>query len=55
MPRIGLRAVGVNLELIKDMTIGEVYGSGILPVTECNKRWWKLINEKNLKVKLTPK
>jgi hypothetical protein len=52
MPRIGLRALGVNLDAIKDMTIAEVYGTGILSVPECNKRFWKLIKEKNLKVKL---
>ena len=52
MPRIGLRALGVNLDSIKDMTIAEVYGAGIVPVTECNKRFWKLIKDKNLKVKL---
>jgi len=52
MPRIGLRALGVNLDSIKDMTIKEVYGSGIVSVPECNKRFWKLIKEKNLKVKL---
>jgi len=52
MPRIGLRALGVNLDLIKDLTIEEVFGTGIVPVTECNKRFWKLIKEKNLKVKL---
>lgn len=50
--RIGLRALGVNLDSIKDMTIAEVYGTGIVPVTECSKRFWKLIKEKNLKVKL---
>jgi len=52
MPRIGLRAVGVNLDVIKHMTIEEVYGTGILPVTECNKRFWALIKSKKLKVKL---
>ena len=52
MPRIGLRAIGVNLDKIKDMTIAEVYGTGILPVTECSKRFWALIKKKNLKVKL---
>ncbi len=52
MPRIGLRALGVNLDAIKDLTIGEVFGTGIVPVTEFNKRFWKLIKDKNLKVKL---
>lgn len=52
MPRIGLRSLGVNLDAIKDMTIAEVFGTGTVPVTECNKRFWKVINEKNLKVKL---
>lgn len=52
MPRIGLKAIGINLDKIKDMTIEEVYGSGILPVTECNKRFWALIKKKNLKVKI---
>jgi hypothetical protein len=52
MPRIGLRALGVNLDSIKDLTIAEVYGTGVVPVTECNKRFWKLIKDKNLKVKL---
>ena len=55
MPRIGLRALGVNSDSIKDMTIKEVYGSGIVSVPECNKRFWKLIKEKNLKVKLNVK
>ena len=52
MPRIGLRALGVNLDVIKDLTIAEVYGTGVVPVTECNKRFWKLIKDKKLKVKL---
>ncbi len=52
MPRIGLKALGVNLDAIKDLTIGEVFGTGIVPVTECNKRFWKVIKDKNLKVKL---
>jgi len=52
MPRIGLKAFGINLDAIKHLTIEEVYGSGIVPVTECNKRFWKLIKEKNLKVKI---
>ena len=52
MPRIGLRALGVNLEKIKHMTIEEVYGDGIVSVPECSKRFWKLIKEKNLKVKI---
>lgn len=53
MARIGLRALGVNLDPIKHLTIEEVFGSGILQITECNKKWWKLLNDKNLKVKLT--
>jgi len=52
MPRIGLRALGVNLDPIKDLTIKEIYGTGIVSVPECNKRFWKLIKQKNLKVKL---
>lgn len=52
MPRIGLKATGVNLDPIKDLTIAEVYGTGVVSVPECNKRFWKLIREKNLKVKL---
>jgi len=55
MPRIGLKAVGVNLDVIKDMTISEVYGTGIVPVTECNKRFWALIKKKKLKVKIDVK
>lgn len=53
MPRIGLKALGVDLDAIKDLTIAEVFGTGVVPVTECNKRFWKLIKEKNLKVKIT--
>ena len=52
MPRIGLRALGVNLESIKDMTIGEIFGMGIISVPEFNKKFWQLIKERNLKVKL---
>lgn len=52
MPRIGLKALGVNLDAIKDLTIADVFGTGVVPVTECNKRFWKLIKEKNLKVKI---
>ena len=52
MPRIGLRAYGIDLDKIKDMTIEEVYGTGTIPVTECNKKFWKLIKDKKLKVKL---
>ena len=52
MPRIGLRALGVDLSSIKDMTIGEIFGSGIISVPEFNKKFWQLIKERNLKVKL---
>jgi len=52
MPRIGLRALGVNLDAIKDMTIAEIFGVGIISVPEFNKRFWKLIKERNLKVKI---
>jgi hypothetical protein len=52
MPRIGLKALGINLDPIKDLTIAEVYGEGVVPVTECSKRFWALIKEKDLKVKL---
>jgi hypothetical protein len=52
MPRIGLKAVGVNLDPIKDMTVAEIFGTGIIPVTECNKKLWKLIKDKALQVKL---
>ena len=52
MPRIGLKSFGINLDAIKHMTVEEIYGTGIVPITECNKRFWKLIKEKNLKVTL---
>jgi hypothetical protein len=52
MARIGLRALGVDLDKIKHLTIGEVYGDGVVSVPECSKRFWKLIKDKNLKVKL---
>lgn len=52
MPRIGLKAVGVNLDPIKHLTIAEVYGTGVVSVPECNKKFWNLIKAKNLKVKL---
>ncbi len=52
MARIGLRALGINLDPIRKLTIEEVYGSGIVSIPECNKRFWKLINDKKLKVKL---
>ena len=52
MARIGLRALGIDLDKIKDMTVAEIYGEGIVSVPECSKRFWKLIKDKNLKVKL---
>lgn len=55
MPRIGLKALGVNLDPIKHLTIEEVFGSGVLPITECNKKWWKIIKDKSLKIKLEVK
>jgi len=55
MPRIGLRSLGVNLDPIKHLTIEEVFGSGVLAVTECNKKWWKIIKDKGLKIKLDVK
>jgi len=55
MPRIGLKAVGVNLDPIQDLTVKEIFGSGITAVTECNKKWWKLIKDRNLKVKILVK
>jgi hypothetical protein len=55
MARIGLKALGVNLDPIKHLTIEEVFGSGIVAVTECNKKWWKIIRDKDLKIKLDVK
>lgn len=50
--RIGLRALGVNLESIKDLTFGEVFGTGVISIPEFNKKFWNLVKKKNLKVKL---
>ena len=52
MPRIGLRALGVNLDPIKHLTMEEVFGTGILSVPEFNKKFWQLVKSKNLKVKV---
>ena len=52
MARIGLRALGVNLDSIKDMTVAEIFGSGVISVPEFNKRFWKLVRDRSLKVKL---
>lgn len=54
MARIGLRALGVNLDVIKDMTIAEVYGTGVVSIPQCSKRFWKLIKEKKLMVRVNP-
>ncbi len=52
MPRIGLKALGVDMGPIKDLTIKEIYGSGIVSVPEVTKLWWALIREKELKVQI---
>lgn len=47
----GLRSVEVDFTSVKDKTIGEVFGVGVMPVTEISKKIWKLIREANLRVK----
>jgi len=50
--RIGLRATGINLDPIKNLTIEKIFGVGLISVPEFNRCIWKLIKERGLKVKI---
>ncbi len=51
MPRgDGLKKLLVSFSSVKDMTLGELYGTEPIPVTELTKRIWALIKSKGLRV-----
>jgi len=47
----GLKKIKVNFGPVKDVTLGQLYGTEPIPVTEITKRIWALIKEKGLKSK----
>lgn len=46
----GLQNVQIDLTKVKDKTLGEVFGTGPMAITEINKKVWALIREENLRV-----
>lgn len=45
----GLKKVFLDFSKVKNMTLGELYGTTPVPITELTKRLWALIKEKNLR------
>lgn len=52
--KVGLQAVEVSFEKVKDKTLGEVFGTGVIPVTEISKKIWAMIKESNLRIPPKP-
>jgi hypothetical protein len=51
MPRgQGLKMIKVNFEKVKDMTLGQLYGIGPVPVSDLTKKLWELIKKENLRL-----
>lgn len=50
----GLNHVFINFESVKDMTLGELYGTNLVPITALTKTLWVLIKEEKLVVKPAP-
>lgn len=48
--KVGLQAVEISFEKVKDKTLGEVFGTGIIAVTEVSKKIWAVIKENQLRI-----
>jgi hypothetical protein len=46
----GISGYRVSFESVKNKTIGEVFGTEVIPATEIMKKMWTLIKTNNLKV-----
>lgn len=51
----GLNKVFIDFSSVKDMTLGDLYGTAPVPITQLVKKIWELIHAKNLKVPKEPK
>jgi len=45
-----LKKIKIDFTSVKDMTLGDLYGTQPIPVTELTKRIWALIKSKDLRV-----
>ncbi len=51
MPRgQGLKMIKINFTKVKDMTLGDLYGTEPIPVSDLNKLLWRLIKKENLRL-----
>jgi hypothetical protein len=51
MPRgMGLTLVKISFEKVKDMTLGQLYGTGIVSASDLTKKLWELIKKENLRL-----
>lgn len=51
MPRgQGLKQIKINFARVKDMTLGELYGTEPIPISDLNKLLWRLIKKENLRL-----
>ena len=51
MPRgQGLKYIKIDFTKVKDMTLGELYGTAPIPVSDLNKLLWRLIKKENLRL-----
>ena len=44
-----LSKIKVSFKSVKDMTLGQVYGTAPLPITHLSKKIWALIKKKGLR------
>lgn len=52
--KVGLQAVEVSFEKVKDKTLGEVFGTDAIAVTQISKKIWAMIKENNLRIPPKP-
>ena len=50
----GLNKVWISFESVKDMTLGELYGTEKIPITALTKTLWALIKNEKLVIKQPP-
>lgn len=54
MPRgQGLKKIKVSFDKVKNLTLGDLYGTEPIPVSDLNKKLWALIKKENLRLDKT--
>ena len=47
----GLSSIKIDFSKVANMTLGELYGTDPVAVTQLTKKLWELIKEKELRIK----